>query len=233
MRRYVLVIALGLGLMGAQTAHAILGVGDAVYDVAVHFEGITTAAQTTATTINTAEIIANQVLNLMSLEEWVLDNSQWMEDLGVIQKIVSEAEGLTWDINSLNNQLEQLFGLDDAPWTSTAHYERQNEVRRVVWTGWRYTMRTQTLINTLFGTLDHVISLYRSLKGLVGNKQALQSLAQYQAQTNQLLSAQKLQTAAFDRAKSAQSINEPLTEQSMHNINFTVLSDWALGDNGE
>jgi len=219
--------------MAAQTAHAILGVGDAVYDVAVHFEGITTAAQTTATAINTVEIIANQVLDLMGLEEWVLDNSQWKEDVGVIQKIVSEAEGLTWNINSLNTQLEQLFGLDDAPWTSTAHYERQNDVRRMIWSGWRYAMRTQTLINTLFGTLDDVISLYQSLKGLAGNKQALQSLAQYQAQTNQLLSAQKLQTAAFDRAKSAQSINGPLIEQSIDNINYTVLHDWALGDNGE
>jgi hypothetical protein len=233
MRRYVWVIALGLGLLSAQTAHAVLGVGDAVYDFAVHFESITTAFQTTATAISAAEIVANQVLDLMSLEEWVLDNSQWMEDVGVIQKIVSEAEGLTWDINSLNTQLDQLFGLDDAPWTSSAHYEQQNEVRRMIWTGWRYAMRTQTLINTLFGTLDHVMSLYQSLKGLMGNKQALQSIAQYQAQTNQLLSAQKLQTAAFDRAKSAQSINEPLIEQTVHNINYTVLHDWALGDNGE
>jgi hypothetical protein len=233
MRPYVLVIALGLGLMGAQTADAILGVGDAVYDIAVHFEGITTAAQTTATAISAAEIVANQVLDLMSLEEWALDNGAWVGELQQIQAIVSQAEGLTWDINSLNSQLEQLFGLDDAPWTSNAHYERQYEIRRVVWTGWRYAMRTQNLAYTLLSTIDHVIGLYQSLKGLMGNKQALQSLGQYQAKMLQVLSEQKLQTAAFDRAKSAQSINEPLIEQSVHNINETVLGDWGLGDNGE
>jgi conjugal transfer/entry exclusion protein len=231
-RLLVLVVLLGLiGPMRVRPASAVLGVGDAVYDYAVHVESITTAVKTTATAANTAEIIANQILELTALEEWALDAGM-AEDLQQIQELVSQAEGLAWDIDSLNAQITQLFDLDGAPMTSLEFRERQVEIRRYLYQSWSYAMRTQTLIRTLLSTVNHILGIYASVKGIIGNKQGLQTMAQYQAKIVQTLAEMNLHTAALHRAQSVQGINDPLIAQSIDNMNEGILNDWAEGDTG-
>jgi conjugal transfer/entry exclusion protein len=147
-------------------------------DFAVHFESITTAIQTTATAANTVEIIANQVLELTALEEWALDAGM-AEDLQQLQALVIQTQGLAWDLQSLDAQITQLFGLDGAPMTSLEFRERQVEIRRYLYQSWSYAMRTQTLIRTLLSTVEHILGVYASLKGIIGNKQGQQVMAQY------------------------------------------------------
>jgi hypothetical protein len=233
-RRLVGIIVL-IGLIGQlriRPAGAVLGVGDAVYDFAVHFESITTAIQTTATATNTVEIIANQVLELTELEEWALDAGM-AEDLHQMQELVSQAQGLAWDVESLNAQITALFGLESAPMTSLEFRERQVEIRRYLYQSWSYAMRTQTLIRTLLSTVEHILGVYASLKGTIGNKQGQQVMAQYQAKIAQTLAEMNLHTAALHRAQSVQGINDPLIQQSIENINHGVLDDWAEGDTGQ
>jgi conjugal transfer/entry exclusion protein len=226
-RLMVLIVLIGLvGQLRVRPASAVLGVGDAVYDFAVHVESITTAVKTT-------ETVANQLLDLEELGAWALDDGTWAEDLQQIQEIVSQAEGLAWDVESLNAQITQLFGLDSAPMTSLEFRERQAEIRRYLYQSWSYAMRTQTLIRTLLSTVDHILGLYDSVQGIIGNKQGLQTMAQYQAKIVQTLAEMNLHTAAMHRAQSVQGINDPLIAQSINNINHGVLDDWAEGDTGQ
>jgi conjugal transfer/entry exclusion protein len=183
--------------------------------------------------VKTTETVANQLLDLEELGAWALDDGTWAEDLQQIQEIVSQAEGLAWDVESLNAQITQLFGLDSAPMTSLEFRERQAEIRRYLYQSWSYAMRTQTLIRTLLSTVDHILGLYDSVQGIIGNKQGLQTMAQYQAKIVQTLAEMNLHTAAMHRAQSVQGINDPLIAQSINNINHGVLDDWAEGDTGQ
>ena len=124
-----------------------------------------TAFQTTATAINTAEIIANQVLDLTALEAWALDAGTWAADLQQIQALVLQAEGLAWDVESLDAQITALFGLEGAPMTSLEFRDRQQEIRHYMYLSWSYAMRTQTLVQTLLSTVDHLLGIYETLPG--------------------------------------------------------------------
>ena len=183
--------------------------------------------------MNTAEIIANQVLDLTGLEAWALDAGAWAANLQQIQALVLEAQGLAWDVESLNAQITALFGLEGAPGTSLEFSLRQQEIRQFMYLSWSYAMRTQTLVRTLLSTVEHVLGIYSSLRGIIGNKQGLQSIGQYQAKATQILAELDLHTAAMHRAQSVQGINDPLILQSIQHINMGVLGDWALGDTGE
>jgi hypothetical protein len=107
------------------------------------------------------------------------------------------------------------------------------EIRRYLYQSWSYAMRTQTLIRTLLSTVEHILGVYASLKGIIGNKQGQQTMAQYQAKIAQTLAEMNLHTAALHRAQSVQGINDPLIAQSIDNMNEGVLSDWAEGDTGQ
>ena len=215
------------------TAHAILGIGDLVYDPAIHFEALIQTVEAIETTINTAETVANQVLDLTALEAWALDAGTWAADLQQIQALVEQAEGLAWDVERLNAQITSLFGLEGAPMTSLEFRERQQEIRYYLYLSWSYAMRTQTLVQTLLSTVDHILGVYETLLGIIGNKQGLQAIGQYQAKVAQALAELNLKTAALQRAQSVQGINDPLILQSIQNINLGVWGDWAEGDTGQ
>jgi conjugal transfer/entry exclusion protein len=214
-------------------AQAQFGIGDIVFDPTAIVQTTETAVQTTLTAVNTAEIIANQILDLTGLEAWALDAGAWAEQLATLQALVFEAQGLAWDVQSLDAQITNLFGLETAPMTSLEFSERQFEIRHYLYLSWSYAMRTQTLMRTVLSTVDHILGIYAILKGILGNKQGLQSIAQYQAKAVQILAELDVKTAALQRAQSVQGINDPLMLQSIQNINLGVLGDWAQGDNGQ
>jgi type IV secretion system protein TrbJ len=232
MKRMIGVLVAALWCWTSSTAHAQFGIGDIVYDPTNWIQNLETAIQTTATAINTAEIIANQVLDLTALEAWALDAGTWAADLQQIQALVLQAQGLAWDVERLEAQLTQLFGLESAPMTSLEFRERQQAIRGYMYQSWSYAMRTQTLLVTLLSTVDHLLGVYETLLGIIGNKQGLQSIGQYQAKVAQALAELNLKTAALHRAQSVQGINDPLILQSIQNINLGVWEDWAEGDTG-
>src|SRR5262245_51770245 len=187
MKRMIGVLVAALWCGASSTAQAQFGIGDVVYDPTNWIQNLETAIQTTETAINTAEIIANQVLDLTAHEAWRLGAGTWVADLQQIQALVLQAEGLAWDVARLNAQITSLFGLESAPMTSLEFRERQAEIRGYLYQSWSYAMRTQTLIQTLLATVEHILGIYESLTGLIGNKQGLQSLGQYQAKASQTL----------------------------------------------
>jgi len=162
-----------------------------------------------------------------------VQSGAFAEDMATLQVIIADGQALAWDVGSLQAQIDGLFNLESAPMTSHDFAERMAEVRQVVFLSYSYAMRTQTLIMTTLNTINDVLTLAGDIAAVVGGVQGTQTIAQHQAKLVQLQSEMKVETTAFQRAKSMQALAEPLIEQSIKNINHGVLDDWAEGDTGQ
>ena len=235
MKRCSIVLAMvrwGVVSWATPAACASLGIGDLVFDPTNWVQTSMTAIQTTLTAINTAEIIANQVLDLTGLEAWALDAGAWAADLQQIQALVLEAQGLAWDVESLNAQITALFGLEGAPGTSLEFRDGSKKSGSIcISVGAMRCARKRSCGRCSPRSITSSAST-DILRGIIGNKQGLQSIGQYQAKATQILAELDLHTAAMHRAQSVQGINDPLILQSIQHINVGVLGDWALGDTG-
>jgi conjugal transfer/entry exclusion protein len=195
-------------------SEAILGVGDAVYDVAVHFETITTAIMTT-------ETVVNQIIDLMPLESIAVAEG-YVDDMQTLARLVKQAQGLAFEVESVEAQINALFGLESAPETSEGFAGRMAEIGQMVSLSYSYAIRTQTLIQSVIRTIDHAVALVETIGEVIGTLQSGQTIAQATSKLVQLESEMKVQTTAFQRAQSVQAIAEPLIEQSLRNINQAV-----------
>jgi hypothetical protein len=214
-RPLVLLLLLSLWIV-PPPSEAILGVGDAVYDAAVHVESITTALMTSAT-------VANQVIDLKPLGAIALAEG-YGEDMQRLAELVQQAEGLAFDVASVQAQINALLALESAPLTSVEYAARMAELRRVVSVSYGYAIRTQTLITSVVRTIDHAIAVVEAIGGVIGTLQSGQTIAQATSKLVQLESELKVQTTAFQRAQSVEAMAEPLIEQSIKNIHEAV---WA------
>jgi conjugal transfer/entry exclusion protein len=214
MKRAVVLTLLALVLRPTQV-HA---QGIPVFDAANLVQNLVTAIQTVI-------IVANQVLELTGLDEIVLgdDFSGDMEALGAI---VREAEGLSYDVGSLQAQIQTLFSLDTAPDNTTELQQRLREIRRVVFQSYSYAMRTQTLFATTLRTVQRLTRLIAMVGDFVGNMQANQTLNQVNATVTEQLAKLQVQTAAYERAQSVERLTETLTIESLHRINEQLMSDY-------
>src|SRR2546425_12999915 len=109
-KRLGLSLVLLLGLVA--TAQAQLPVIDAGNLV----QNTTTAIESVLTTIETILIEANQVLELTPLDDIAVAGGI-AEDMALLGQIVEQAEGLSYDIGSIQAQINVLFVLDTAPHT--------------------------------------------------------------------------------------------------------------------
>jgi len=189
--------------------------------------------QNTITAVQSVLHTASWALELLGLPGFVVQSGAFAEDMATLQVIIADGQALAWDVGSLQAQIDGLFNLESAPMTSHDFAERMAEVRQVVFLSYSYAMRTQTLIMTTLNTINDVLTLAGDIAAVVGGVQGTQTIAQHQAKLVQLQSEMKVETTAFQRAKSMQALAEPLIEQSIKNINHGVLDDWAEGDTGQ
>jgi conjugal transfer/entry exclusion protein len=213
-RRAVLALVLVLGL-GVPQAH----------DQGIPVFGAAHLVQNLVTAIQTVIIVANQVLELTGLDEIVLgdDFSGDMEALGAI---VQEAQGLSYDVGSLQAQIQTLFNLDTAPDNTTDLQQRLRDIRRVVFQSYSYAMRTQTLLATTLRTVQRLTRLIAMVGDFVGNMQANQTMNQVNATVTEQLAKLQVQTAAYERAQSVERLTETLTIEGLHRINEQLMSDY-------
>ena len=68
--------------------------------------------------------------------------------MAALADIVRQAEGLSYDIASLQAQIDALFDLDTAPASTSELQVRLAEIRRVRSQCYSYAMRLQTLLTT-------------------------------------------------------------------------------------
>ena len=180
---------------------------------------------------NTAQLaqavlmVANMVLELTPLGEIVLGD-EFSGDLESLGTIIQEAQGLSYDVASLNSQITTLFDLGTAPGTSRDLQQRLVAIRKVVWESYVYAIRTQTLVRTALSTVRHLTRLLAAIGDLAGNMAANQTLIQLEEKLNQSLATLQVQTAAYERAQSVERLTEPLVDASMDKIRDAMMADW-------
>jgi conjugal transfer/entry exclusion protein len=208
-------ITLAVLLGGWTTAHA---QGLPVFDAANLVQNLITAVQTVF-------IVANQVLELTGLDEIVL-GEEFSSDMDELAGIVREAQGLSYDLSSLNAQVTALFSLDSAPHSTQELAERLGQIRQVVFESRVYALRTQTLLQTTLRTVQRLTRLVAMIGDFVGNMQGNQSLAQLNSTVTEQLAKLQVQSAAFERAETVDKLTEPLLQKSLENITEQVSADY-------
>src|SRR5262249_31183302 len=134
MRRLIVVgiFVLLLGWGGRVSAQ-----GVPVYDNANFLQNLITAVQAVLTTIEAFLIEANQILELTSLDDIGVAGGI-AEDMALLARLVDQAEGLSYDIASLQAQIAQLFDLQTAPATRDGLTARLAEIKRYKYQAYSY-----------------------------------------------------------------------------------------------
>ena len=165
------------------------------------FHATVTAVQSTISAVEDVIQTASALQELVPLDA-ILVAEGIAEDLAALADIVRQAEGLSYDIASLQAQIDALFNLDTAPMARRALQERLTEIRRVRVQAYTYAMRLQTLMTTALRTVDHLILLVNSIANFLGAKQGMQTLVQLNATISKTITIHATQQAAYERAGS-------------------------------
>jgi hypothetical protein len=203
-----------------QRAEAQLAVADVITELQTTITSIQATISAGEAVIHTAKWIIDQT----GFDELML-GEDWSEDIGQLNALVMEAEALSYDIGSLESLLNSTFSLEGAPDNTTAFQEQQREIRRYVYQGYTYAMRTQTMIRTALRTVTHVLRIYEQVSAIFGTVSGHQNLAQSQAKLVQLATESKVTVTAMQRAQSLERINEPLILESLDRINEATMAD--------
>jgi conjugal transfer/entry exclusion protein len=197
--------------------------------VLVHAQGLpvfdaSNLVQNVITAVQAVFIVANQLLELTGVEALALDDdySEMLDQLG---EIVTEARGLSNDLASLQSQVTTLFHLSNVPRGTSAYRERMHEIRQVIFECYITALRTQTLITTLKSAVGHMKRLLGAVGELVGNMQGNQTLIQVEETISGTLAKLQAQSAAYERAQSAERLADNMTIEALHKINEAVMAD--------
>ena len=179
-------------------------------------------------TISAIEAIAQTAMALEELAplEGIAVAGGIAEDLGALADLVSQAEGLSYDVSSLQSQIDALFNLSTAPASTGELHVRLAEIRAVRHQSYSYAMKLQTLMTTAIRTMEHLTGLLESVLAVLGQKQAMQTIVQANATISKTAAIHAAQTAAFQRAGSVDKMEEILTIESLHRINEATMADW-------
>ena len=216
-----LVLSLGILCLWTSLASAQL----TVYDPVNFVENAISAAQAVLTTIQTVLIEANQILDLTPLDEVAVAGGI-AEDMALLGQLLEQAEGLSYDVGSLETQIASLFDLDTAPDTRDGLTERMAEIKRVKFQSYRYAAKVQTLLTTAARTIEHLTGLLDTVGALLGNMQGNQTHAQLHSVLGKHAANMQVQQAAFQRAKTVDKLSEALIIESINRIQARRMEDW-------
>ena len=196
-----------------------------VYDPSNFVQNAISAAQSVLTTIQTVLIEANQILELTPLDDFVVEGGI-AESMGLLGTLVVEAEGLSYDLASLQAQIHDLFDLGTAPETLDGLTVRVAEIRQVQFESYRYAAKVQTLLVTALHTVEHLQALLGTVKAILGNMGGNQTLVQAQTVTSKHVANLDVQMAAFTRAQTVDKLSEAVVVESINKIWAKRLEDW-------
>jgi conjugal transfer/entry exclusion protein len=214
-------LSLCLVVLCTPVAHAQL----AVVDVANLGQNTITAIESVLTTIQTILIEANQILELTPLEDMAVAGGI-AEDMALLGELATQAEGLSYDIVSIQAQITALFHLDTAPDTREGLSARLAEIKTLKYQCYSYAARVQTLLRTALRTVDHLQAMLDTLSQLVGNMQGNQSTGQLVTVSNKHLANLDIQIASFHRAQTVDKLSEALIIESITKIQIRRIEDW-------
>jgi conjugal transfer/entry exclusion protein len=199
--------------------------GAPVYDNANFLQNIVTAAESTITAVEAVIQTAQGVLNLTALDELATAGGI-AEDMALLGQLVEQAQGLSYDLGSLESQITSLFDLGTAPDTRDGLTERLAEIKRVKFQCYTYAARVQTLMTTALRTVDHLQGLLDTLGSIVGNLSGQQTTGQFQAVTSKHLANLDVQIATYHRAQTVDKLSEALIIESINKIQARRMEDW-------
>ena len=221
MRKHLSLSLLLVGLCCAGRAEAQLP----VIDLGNLAQNTLTAIESVLTTIQTILIEANQILELTPLDDIAVSGGI-VEDMALLGQLVEQAQGLSYDIGSIEGQIESLFNLDTAPDTRDELNARLTEIKTVKYQCYTYAAKVQTLMRTALRTVEHLQGLLDTLGGLVGNMQANQTHAQLTTVASKHLANLDVQMASFQRAQTVDKLSEALIIESINKIQARRIEDW-------
>jgi len=222
MKRLVLCIVLCGVCWGPRPAPAQFAA--IVYDPTNFGANIVTSAQSVITAAEAVLQTANQVLELTPVDE-VIVGGQIAEDLALLAEVVISAELVWYDLQSLESQITALFGLENAPDTRDGLDARLLEIKQFYYRTLSYAMRTQTLVMTVFRTVEHVSRLIDAVGALIGNMQGNQTLVQTNATMSKTLAVMEVQQSAWQRADTVDRLSQGVIMASLEKINLKLLED--------
>jgi conjugal transfer/entry exclusion protein len=214
-------LSLLLVLLSAPMAHAQL----AVIDVADIAQNTITAIESTLTTIEAIIIDAQGVLNLTSLDGIAVAGGI-AEDMALLGQLVEQAQGLSYDVRSIEAQITVLFDLDTAPDTRDGLVQRLADIKRVKYQVYTYAARVQTLMRTALRTVEHLQGLLDTLSALIGNLSGHQTVGQFAAVSSKHLANLDVQIASFHRAQTVDKLGEAVIIESITKIQARRIEDW-------
>jgi len=182
-------------------------------------------AQNTITALNEVKMVADEVLELTGWASLALD-SAYTEDLDTLGAIVKDAQGLAYDLGSLNTQITALFQLSTVPNGTSALTQRLADIRSAMVQSYIYALRTHTLITTTQNTIRHLKSLVSDIATLLGNKEGHQNTSQVDSALNKTLATLQAQTSAFERAESIERLGDAVAVESLVRIHKAIMEDY-------
>ena len=181
--------------------------------------------QNTVQALQAVLMVANQVLELTGLDDIVLGDDLGA-DLGQLQELGQDAQGLQADLANIQLHIALLFDLQTAPNSSAALREQLAAIRQLTWQAYVDALRTESLLQSSVSALRHMVRLIEGLGAFLGNQQANQTLAQMESKLTVELIKLRTQTAAFHRAQALDRLERPLIEQSLRNIHDAIMEDY-------
>jgi P-type conjugative transfer protein TrbJ len=197
----------------------------AVYDAANWGENVITAIQSVLTTIQTVLIEANQILELTTLDDIAVAGGI-AADMGLLSQVVTEVQGLSYDIGALQAQIDSLFNLDTAPDTRDGLTERLAVLKATKYECYTYAAKTQTLLQTALRTVEHLVGLLDTLGSILGNMQGNQTIGQMHTVGAKHLANLDVHIAACQRAQTVDKLSEALILESVTRIQAKRMEDW-------
>ncbi len=182
-------------------------------------------AQNTITALQEIRLVADEVLELTGWGTLALD-SGYTADLETLGAIVKDAQGLSYDLGTLNSQITTLFQLSTVPNGASALRQRLAAIRSAAVQSYSYALRTQTLITTTQNTIRHLKSLLSDIDSLLGNKEGHQNTAQVDSALNKTLATLQAQTSAFERSESIDRLGDAVAVEGLIRIHQAIMEDY-------
>jgi conjugal transfer/entry exclusion protein len=212
----LLVLLLSVGVAQAQLP---------VTDAGNLFQNTISAVQSVLTTIQAVLIELNQILELTPLDDIAVAGGI-AEDMALLGKLAEQAQGLSYDIGSIEAQITVLFALDTAPGTRDGLTERLAQIKQLKYECYSYAAKVQTLLSTVIRTVDHLTGLLDTVAAIVGNMGGNQTAVQAQVVLGKHAANIDIQMSSFQRAKTVDKLSEALILESIEKIQHSRMEEW-------
>lgn len=174
-------LAAVLVLTPIQQANALFGFGDTVYDPLNHAQNILTAARSleqinnqVQQLANQAQMLINQARNLINLPSSIASNLQ--SSLNRVDSLVRQAQGIAYEITSIDQEFQRLFPERyDANVSTSQILHDAEDAWKLAREGFKHSLKVQAeVVGQVRNDTILLDQLVATSQGAVGNLQAVQ-----------------------------------------------------------